>query len=76
MMGNRTCAVLAAHTGKYAKGAEKALKRLLWQTIEAGYHTFICGMDRGLEQLAAEVILSLRGRVDVQLCGLVDSEEQ
>lgn len=55
---------------------EKALERLLRDTVGEGFDEFICGMERGLEQLAAKNILNLRETMDIRLCGLVDSEEQ
>ena len=75
-MKKRTCAILAAHTGKCAKGVGKALEHLLRLMVEEGFDEFICGMERGLEQLAAETILTLRETMAIRLCGLVDSEEQ
>ncbi len=79
----RTCAIICglARYGEEEAANEANLISSMRQPIkqvvtEMNYRTFISGMNRGIEQLGAELVLEFKEQYNLTLWGIISSEEQ
>ena len=79
----RTCAIicgLTEHSEEVIPNEENlinSLRQLMERVItEMNCRTFISGMNKGIEQLGAELVLELKEQYNLTLWGIISSEEQ
>jgi uncharacterized phage-like protein YoqJ len=78
-MVKKTCGIIGDGALPFKRGSAgyKAFREALAELIRAsGCGEFISGMDRGADQLGAELVLEMREELGCTLWGVLSSEEQ